>query len=40
MITIRNLTFKYRTKDMFDNLDMDIEKGKITSIIGEVGNLL
>lgn len=38
MITIRNLTFKYRTKDMFDNLDMDIEKGKITSIIGPNGS--
>ena len=38
MITIRNLTFKYRTKDMFDNVDMDIEKGKITSIIGPNGS--
>ena len=38
MITIRNLTFKYRAKDMFDNVDMDIEKGKITSIIGPNGS--
>ena len=38
MITIRNLTFKYRTKDIFDNVDLDIEKGKITSIIGPNGS--
>ena len=38
MITIRNLTFKYRTKDLFNDVNMDIEKGKITSIIGSNGS--
>ena len=38
MITIRNLTFKYRTKDLFNDVNMDIEKGKITSIIGPNGS--
>ena len=38
MITIRNLTFKYRAKDLFNDVNMDIEKGKITSIIGSNGS--
>ena len=38
MITIKDLNFKYRTKDLFNNLNVDIEDGKITSIIGPNGS--
>ena len=37
MISIKKLGFKYRQKEIFNDLDMVIEKGKITSIIGPNG---
>ena len=37
MISIKKLGFKYRQKEIFNDLDMAIEKGKITSIIGPNG---
>lgn len=37
MINIKKLGFKYRQKEIFNDLDMVIEKGKITSIIGPNG---
>ena len=37
MISIKKLGFKYRQKEIFSDLDMVIEKGKITSIIGPNG---
>lgn len=37
MINIKKLGFKYRQKEIFNDLDMIIEKGKITSIIGPNG---
>lgn len=38
MITIKNLNFNYKLKRIFENLNMEIEKGKITSIIGPNGS--
>ncbi len=38
MITIKNLNFNYKSKKIFENLNMEIEKGKITSIIGPNGS--
>lgn len=37
MIKIENLNFSYRNKKVFENLNLDIEKGKIVSIIGPNG---
>ena len=38
MITIKNLMFKYQNKIIFDNVDFNIKKGEITSIIGPNGS--
>ena len=35
IIEINNLTFKYNNKNaLFENLNVDIEKGKITTLLG------
>lgn len=36
-ITITNLNFKYKNKAIFENINLNIESGKITSIIGPNG---
>ncbi len=38
MIKITNLNFNYKSKQLFNGLNMEIEKGKITSIIGPNGS--
>ena len=38
MIKITNLNFNYKLKQLFNGLNMEIEKGKITSIIGPNGS--
>ena len=38
MITIKNLSFNYRQKEIFNNLDLTVPDGKITSIIGPNGS--
>mgnify|MGYP001625300192 CR=1 FL=1 len=38
MITIKNLSFSYRQKEIFNNLDLTVPDGKITSIIGPNGS--
>ena len=38
IIEINNLTFKYNNKNtLFENLNVDIEKGKITTLLGKNG---
>ena len=37
VITINNLNFKYKEKSVFQNMNLIIEGGKITSIIGPNG---
>ena len=37
MIKIENLNFSYRNKKIFENLNLNVEKGKIVSIIGPNG---
>lgn len=38
MISIRNLTFGYKDKLIYDNFNLDISKGKTTVILGESGS--
>ena len=38
MIKITNLNFNYKSKQLFNGLNMEIEKGKITSIVGPNGS--
>ena len=38
MISIKNLEFKYRNKEIFNNLNMEFEEKKITSLIGPNGS--
>ncbi len=38
MISIKNLEFRYRNKELFNNLNIEIEDKKITSIIGKNGS--
>ena len=38
MIKITNLNFNYKSKQLFNGLNMEIEKGKITGIIGRNGS--
>ena len=38
IIEINNLTFKYNNKNtLFEKLNVDIEKGKITTLLGKNG---
>ena len=37
MITIENLTFKYRKKTVFTDFDLSVEKGKILGLLGKNG---
>lgn len=38
IIHIENITFKYRNKDIFDNFNLDINKGTLTTIMGPNGS--
>ena len=38
MISIKNLTKNYATTNVFENLSVDFEQGKITCILGESGS--
>lgn len=38
IITIKDLTFQYNTKEIFNKLNLNIAQGKITSIIGPNGS--
>ena len=37
MITVENLTFKYRKKAVFTDFDLTVEKGKILGLLGKNG---
>ena len=37
MITIRNLTKKYGTKEVLKNINIEFDKGKAYGIVGENG---
>ena len=38
MISIKNLNFKYHDKEIFNDLNLEIDRGKIVSIIGPNGS--
>ena len=38
MISIKNLEFEYRNKEIFNNLNLEFESQKITSLIGPNGS--
>lgn len=38
MIELKNITKKYGNLSVYDNFNLDIEKGKITAILGESGS--
>ena len=38
MISIKNLEFKYRNKEIFNNLNLEFEDKKIISLIGPNGS--
>jgi len=38
LVTIRNLTFRRGDRTIFDNIDMDFTRGKITAIMGPSGS--
>lgn len=37
MITLKDITFKYKKKTVFDNFSLDIEKGSICGLLGKNG---